>query len=284
MSNITSPDKEITKRVVFGLNELREKLLAQDAELDDRMVELMKLLVVYEHPFLLQKNRLRLIFNGVDQEAQRFIAYSDHSKEAFEVNLPLAITDPLMDDESTFRDWTNNNLNNDLFTLDDSDDFWVNFWRWSPVTWSLSHLADFSQAIEDGQSIDLDSDKFAFMVKYLPQGNNLPTQAKRQLRVVYKTIKAEPNQDGLERQLFEIRFGFGLEDDWALNDDPNDIDTLWNLLKDLPDTNVEGNSAISELLLDKEDSGGWYSPGTFQIGIGDELLLQRIDDRERRHH
>jgi hypothetical protein len=41
---------ERSLRVVFGLDELQEKLAAQDAGLDDRALELLKVLLVYEQP------------------------------------------------------------------------------------------------------------------------------------------------------------------------------------------------------------------------------------------
>ena len=41
-------------RVIFGLAELREKLIATDAGIDDRMVELLKVLVIQDHPFRLK--------------------------------------------------------------------------------------------------------------------------------------------------------------------------------------------------------------------------------------
>jgi hypothetical protein len=40
-------------RVVFGLGELREKLIAEDAGVDDRLIELLKIFLLYEHPVLL---------------------------------------------------------------------------------------------------------------------------------------------------------------------------------------------------------------------------------------
>jgi len=52
-------------RVVYGLDELREKLVAQDAHFDDRHVELFKLFVLHEHPFLLRTPRLQLVLSNV---------------------------------------------------------------------------------------------------------------------------------------------------------------------------------------------------------------------------
>ncbi|MDQ4134964.1 MAG: hypothetical protein M3158_02140, partial [Pseudomonadota bacterium] len=66
-----------------------------------------------------------------------------------------------------------------------------------------------------------------------------------------------------------------LEDDWSQNADPHDIDTLWDLLKDLPDTNVEGNTKIREIQLGIGESGGFYQPGTNDISIGSAMLTHR---------
>ena len=61
-------------RTVFGLEELREKLVAQDATLDDRVVELMKGYILEEHPVLMKRPRLRLVLELVSSEQVAFTA------------------------------------------------------------------------------------------------------------------------------------------------------------------------------------------------------------------
>ena len=111
------------------------------------------------------------------------------------------------------------------------------------------------------------------MLVGLPRGNHLSPWAKQDLRTLFEYAKAKnlPLQD----QLFEIRFGIELEDDWSMNDDPEDIDTLWKLLRDLPDTSVEGNTKIHEIVLSEGQGGGLYNPETFDISIGSEELTNR---------
>ena len=117
------------------------------------------------------------------------------------------------------------------------------------------------------------------MLGGLPRGSQLPEWAKGDLRTLFRYAK-EHGLEELEDALFEIRFGFRLEDDWSTNSDRDDIDTLWKLLKDLPDTNVEGNTKIHELLLDVDDGGGLYSPATHDISIGSLELAdqERFED------
>jgi hypothetical protein len=86
-----TPGGPRTLRVVYGMDELREKLVAQDAGLDDRMVELMKVLLVYEHPVLLRRARLRLTLLAITERDAVFVAAYEHAPQRFEARLPLAL-------------------------------------------------------------------------------------------------------------------------------------------------------------------------------------------------
>lgn len=263
-----------TLRVVYGLPALREKLIAQDAGIDDRDVELLKVLVVYEHPFLIQRPRFRLLLDQVTPEELVFVAIFDHSDQRFEIRLPREVADPMIEG-GQLRAWAErvgggSNLY-DLSEHGDGPDHWVDMWRWSPQVWALRHLSTFAGQVEAEEDLDFESREWQIMVEHLPRGSHLAATAKRELRVVYLHVKQRLRPD-LEDALFEIRFGIRLEDDWAKNDDPHDIATLWNLLRDLPDSNVEGNSSIREILLDENKGGGWYSPRTHDIAIGGRLV------------
>jgi hypothetical protein len=72
-----------TPRVVFGLEELREKLVGADAGFDDRAVELMKAALMHDHPVLLTRAVLRLALDAVDARGAHFVAQYDHSPKAF---------------------------------------------------------------------------------------------------------------------------------------------------------------------------------------------------------
>jgi hypothetical protein len=273
--DVTKIPKEISNagnrhcRVVFGLGELREKLVAQDAGIDDRFVELAKVYLVYEHPFLLQKPRLRLQLNKVHSHRLDFSALQDHAEEMFEITMPRAIFDDLAGREPEIRDWLGSvHKRSSIFGL--QNDYWINMWRWSPQTTALRDLGVYAEAARSGGPIDWDSDRFQRMLTYLPRGRHLPGWAKRALRDVNRLAQDQDIAPAVDRT-FEIRFDMGLDDDWALNNNPDDIDTLWDLLRDLPDANVEGNTFISAIQLMSGD-GGYYSPQTHEIVIGEDEL------------
>jgi hypothetical protein len=145
-------------------------------------------------------------------------------------------------------------------------------------------LRKFGRAAKADSEIDTGGAEFKFMLQYLPSGNQLPSWAKRELRELFLWIKKRPALAKLQDALFEIRFARELEDDWHLNDDPEDIDTLWKLLKDLPDTNVEGNTSLNEIFLEAGEGGGWYNPGSGDIHLGsDELADQERFEDVMRH-
>jgi hypothetical protein len=267
-----------TERVVFGLGELREKLIAEDHGIDDRMVEMLKALLIYEHPFLIQTSRVRILLDGVRVDQVDFISCYDHDQRTYRIGMPRAIVDNVLERRTDIEKWVGrDHKKSNLFHLD--RDYWVNFWRWSPQTWALGDLYEFAREVRFGRTIQTRSRRFTNMVKYLPRGSHLPGWAKRDLRAIYLYAK-QKKLAALEDSLFEIRFGIGLDDDWAYNDDPNDIDTLWKLLRDLPDTNVEGNTSINEIHLAEGQGGGWYEPWSHDIHIGGNVAgnAERFQD------
>lgn len=255
-------------RTVFGMDELREKLVANDLGFDDRLIELFKVLLVYEHPFLLKKARLRLALAGADETKLSFLAAFEHSPEQFNIHLPRQLADHYAAHPDDLKEWSGRSHAHSIFAL---PDHWVNMWRWSPQPGALEQLRAYAQA---GSAALFDSKKFSDMLNGLPRGSHLPPGAKRDLRVIFALAKSSGNQ-ALQDRLFEIRFGFALEDDWSTNKDLDDIDTLWMLLKDLPDTDVEGNTKIHELKLDVGKGGGFYVPQTGDISIGSRVLNDR---------
>lgn len=260
-------------RVLFGMDELREKLVAQDAEIDDRIVELLKVLLVYEHPVLLRRARLRLILDKVTEDSFEFAATYEHHQQRFRLELPCWVVNNFVEQTNQLKKWTKkaHPNNNNIFEV---DDHWINMWRWSPQPSALERLEEYAERIRNGEQIDSTATNFQQMLSQLPRGSHLPAWARRDLRTLFEFAKTN-NLQALEDKLFEIRFGIELEDDWSLNNDPEDIDTLWKLLKDLPDTNVEGNTKIRQILLEEGEGGGWYSPSSNDIGIGSAELSQR---------
>lgn len=255
-------------RVVFGTEELREKLVAADAGLDDRAVELMKATVLHDHPVLLARQRLRLSLDQVDAQGARFLAAYDHSAKAF--HAMYATPEVFGDDAKTLKAWSGTMNKHDLYKLPKKGDHWVNYRRWLPAQDAVAELHGLVLALANGTPPAVKGAAFKQMLERLPRGSALSGQAKTDLRKLFTWVKKQGLQQ-LQDQLFEIRFGVALEDSWYRNDDKNDIDTLWRLLKNLPDTHVEGNSRLAEIDLG-HGSGGFYSPSTMEIEIGASLL------------
>ena len=91
---------------MFGLDELREKLVAQDADIDDRILELLKVRVVHEHPILLKWARLRLTLTQVTEKALQFNAYYEHSQRHFQVELPRPVAENYGARQEEMQEWT----------------------------------------------------------------------------------------------------------------------------------------------------------------------------------
>jgi hypothetical protein len=260
-----SPAKGRQARVIYGLDELREKLVAQDAGVDDRVVELLKALVLHEHPFLMRRSRLQLFLSGTTGGKLRFVAYHHNRNEGWEILMPRAIADDLAERENELRAWVRRAHREPLFDLPDS---WVNIRRWTMRYRPLDALRSFAAAVRGGQKAALSGKDFERMMGRLPRGNQLPGWAKRDLQALFEHAKKLKNEKA-QAKLLEVRFGVELEDEWALNERHNDIDTIWQLLASVPVTNVEGNTSLREIEVVRE-SGGAYFNGTIEIGE-DEL-------------
>ncbi len=264
-------------RLVFGLAELREKLLAQDAGIDDRTLELVKTFVIHQHPFLAQRARLRLTLQDHTAAGLLIHAAYDHSPRRFEVRVPGAMLsgiakarDPL---KKAFAKAHKNSIIDPKDTLK-----WVNISRWMPGHTILDALRAVVAALEKGKAPDPKAKEFRGMLAKLPRGSQLPPWAKQDLDSLFNWAVRKKDSK-LQDTLFEIRYGRELEDDWALNDDPRDIDTLYKILRALPESNVDGNVALREIQLD-EGGGGTYDPNTRDVAIGEDELpsKERFED------
>jgi hypothetical protein len=272
-------DKPSNKRVVFGIGELRDKLVAQDAKLDDRHIELAKVLALHEHPILLHRPRLRLFLNQARSDRIEFFAGYDHAQQAFTVSVPRFSFDRLASG-NTAQTWVKNSQQANLF--DQPSDHWVSVRRWAPSNAVTDTLHTDAETVRAGQDIDLDSQDFKVMLANLPHGSQLTNSAKVDLRDIEKYAKSE-NRPDIEQALFKVRFGFDLDDEWGLNRETGDIDTLWDLLKDLPDTNVEGNAYIHEVILKPGDGGGLYNPSSDDIEVTADPTSGDSFQNEMRH-
>ena len=257
-------------RVVFGLEELREKIVAADAEIDDQILELLKLYVIQEHPFLIDKKRMRITLNGVDRERLEFYCTFDLERNYFKAYVPRTFL-------GTLRGTTPDQMADAPYhrALDlaskafpkKSKAPWVNLWTLNPSNDALKTLSEVGEGLRAGKSLDPEDPAFKKMLKTLPSGNQLPAWAKRDLQAVFEFAR-DVNRSDIEERVFEIRFGFDIESDWFKNSDQDDTKALWTLLKDLPDIAVEGNTWIKAIYLDEDQDGGLYDPSTKEIHIG----------------
>ncbi len=268
-------------RVAYGLEELREKIVAAEAGLDDRAVELMKAAVVHDHPVLLTRARLRLALDRVDAQGAQFLAQYDHSPKAF--NVTYATPELFCGDEKVLKRWSASMKRHDVYQLEARGDHWVNYRRWLPSQDAVAQLHTLVSDLAKGRAPVPASAGFKSLLQRLPRGSGLSGQGKQDLRKLFLWAKKN-NLQKLQDQLFELRFGVALEDSWYRNDDKNDIDTLWRLLKNLPESHVEGNAKLAEISLDVGGGGGGsFSPGTMEIEIGStELVMkERFEDTLR---
>lgn len=260
-------------RVVFGMQELREKLIAEDLGIDDRIIELLKVIAIHDHPFLLHRPRLRLSVEGYERNELKLKAMFDHSSQVFLLSLPLDRVKRLAGQKATLKTWIRK-AGHRSSILELRDDKWANMWRWSPQPDALDLLRGYALQVQSGQAIDSSTPEFTRMLAGLPRGSHLPVWAKGDLQVLFIEFK-RVGDEVVQQQLFEIRFAKALEDDWTTNADTTDIDTLWQLLVNLPPNDVEGNTAISEIYLDKGKDGGFYEPQTGDIHIGERVLSNK---------
>ena len=262
-------------RVVFGLEELREKVVAADHEIDDHVLELLKLYVIREHPFLIDRKRMRITLNALDTEKVEFYCTFDLDRDYFIVNVPRAFlgtlrgaTPDTAEASSPFQGARR--MSNTAFAAGESAP-WVNLWRLNPSNEALSLLSKFAQDIRSNVTVHPNGQDFERMLKKLPSGDQLPGWAKRDLQTIDEFARRIGRAD-IQRKVFEIRFGFGLDSDWFKNADEKDVKTIWGLLKNLPDIAVEGNTWIKAIYLDtNEDGGGTYDPSDKEIHIGSNI-------------
>ena len=259
-------------RLVFGLAELREKLFAHDADLYDRHLELIKAIAIYQHPFLFQRPRLRLLLAGRTNDELILHGAYDHSPHRYELRVPYDMIGRVLAKEKELKkSFAKAHKHN---VIDPKDKLkWVNISRWVPGLSGLEQLHATVLALGKGAAPGPTGAGFRGMLKTLPHGSQLPPWAKRDLDVLFNWA-VNVADSTLQANLFEIRFGRDLEDDWALNDDPKDIDTLYKILRALPESHVEGNVALREITLDAGGDGA-YDPNTRDISIGEEALASQ---------
>ena len=163
-----------TVRLIFGLAELREKLLAFDAPLSDEMLEALKVLAMYEHPHLQRSPRLSLVLDRVSPETVELVAFYDHSPDAYRIGYSRALVDGLFAKETELAPAIKA-LPGQLISRQEDAPLWVNVRRWSSSNWALGELHELACSIEDNPQVEIniDAQSFLQMLKLLPTGSEL---------------------------------------------------------------------------------------------------------------
>lgn len=262
-------------RVVYGLDELREKLVAQDAGLDDRHVELLKLFVLQEHPFLMRMPRLQLVLREALATRLEFLAYHHNQPRSYSVHVSRFLADSFLAQRQEVRRWADGARHHEpLFAAERR---WVNFRRWTTRYSALDDLRTFADAVRAGGEVDLASATFITMCDQLPRAASLSTEAKADLQTLFEYARKRDDSTAQDR-IFEVRYGIRLEDEWGANANKDDIDTIWNLLRNVPANNIEGNVHLKEIELIPGGGGLYQWSGVVQIGSNELSRNERFED------
>lgn len=258
-------------RTVFGLEELREKLVAQDAGFDDRIVEVLKAYALGDHPVLMQRSRLRVVLESVDTATVRFTAFYDHDPERYEIRIERTIVDRVIANSDAIQaTFAAVHQESSIFAAPPAA--WINFGRWSPPIDASALLRSFAERARQGGPVDPASADFRRMLRDLPRGSHLSGVAKRDLRDLRDFFRQlQPPNEALLDRLFEIRFDKGLEDEWAVNLATGDIPRIWDVLEALPPMNVEGNTKLLRINVNQYQGGGLYQ-WSGEIELGDAYI------------
>lgn len=262
-------------RVVYGLNELREKIVLQIHDIDDRKIELAKAGLLYEHSFLLNKNRINICLTDVLDEQLAFQVFFDHEPGHFLSLKPRRDFEEFSNNHSELISWSSAHSES-IMNVEESEDYYVNAKRWSPRLPALTILEAIGRDLEAGSDINVTSNDFELVLKALPRGDHLPPWAKKILFALLKHLRSRETEAGMPQKIqaiFEIRFKKSLNGDWLDNNIQADVDTIWQLFESLPDSHIEGNSYLSEINLWRKNSK--YDPTTFQIEIDEGVLTNQ---------
>jgi hypothetical protein len=277
----TSPLNKRKLRVVFGMDELREKLLAEDAYVDDHMVELLKVSLAREHPFILGHPRLRLHLDEHSPDALTFSVAYEHHPQRFSLSVPRTTVDRILANEPALsRRVVEAQPSGPLFSPDSQ---WVNMWRLSPHPDALKQLKTLGQSLDSGDEVDMGSPEVSSMLRRLPHGSHLSAWAKKVLDVMFEEARRQRLEE-VQSKIFDVRFDHELSDDWARNENPNDIATLWQLFKSLPSSSVELNSQLNEIILGGGKKTSLYEASSRDIFINANDMVHLGDFKRTVRH
>ena len=165
----------------------------------------------------------------------------------------------------------------------------------SSQTSLLENLQRYADRIRKRQAVDLQPSEFQDILDQIPRDYHLSSSAKQDLYTLFEFAKLKSIEafesakienlkewQELQDYLFEIRFSIALEDEWSTNQNLEDIDTLWQVLRDLPDDNVEENTSIYEILLGQDEDDSWFESLTISITSRVLSNQEKFEDMVRR--
>ena len=273
---LISAGRAITQmRVIYGMDELREKLIAQNAGIDDRHVELLKLFILHEHPFLMRVPRLQISLVETSPTQLIFLAYHHNQPRNYHIQISRFLAGSLLDQGELLQRWLDRSGHRER--LDAPERRWVNFRRWTTRYPSLDALSAYAKAVAAGEEVNLESTDFVAMCDALPHASSLSTEAKAFLQILFDYAR-RLNDGKAQDRLFEVRYGIELEDEWGANQNRTDIDTIWNLLRNLPPNNIEGNVHLKEVELIPGGGGLYQWSGIIQIGSNELGQQEGFED------
>ena len=281
----TAPKLAVSRRVVYGLDELREKLVVQEAGYDDSAMEYLKTRLLAAHPVLTQTNRVQLFLHQQTPSHLKFLSYHHNQPALYQLMVPQPIADYALDG---INHWIANQRKpaaarpllsgvpaSSIALISTTkpgdtalDDFWVNFRSLTgryDATQKLYQLAD---AIRQGKTPSLSDPEFDALLGALPRLKDLSSDSKLDLDVVFNYAKARKDTT-TELKILAVRFGKTIGNEWFQNvNATDDIPRLWQVLHDLPPDDVEGNVQFSEIDLTDIEGGSYnIDGGMIQIGI-----------------
>ena len=255
-------------RTVSRIERLREKLVLSDNDLDDGQVDALKF-------YLLQRMLDReeqtwespeIYLDDITEDSFVFRIFDQHSEELSE----LKVNKKLLELISQFYQQQEDQ---EMGPLTEED---IDIFRQKEALESLRHYA----SLHPKGPIDTSSERFRRMLNFIPRGNRISDETKRNLFKVCQILTKQPTDKRRSIEvLFEIRFNVELEDTWY-NKFHTRVERLWFVLKNLPDKHVEENSEINIIKIKLGAGGGTYQGADGIITIGEKV---RDFDKTLRH-
>ena len=215
--------RKASSRVVFGLDRLRENLLARNAGIDDRLLDVLKALLVSNEQLSPECTTAGIQLESVTDDYLEFIAEPQYGRDAQRARLPREAFASLLAER--------------LGQLEAAAP--------QQHQQALELLRQFADTARAERFVDTTSPDFERMLMNLP--SDLSNAAQADLRIL----------QGRTRNFFERKMNIWLADNWLANDDVRDIPALYRMLVALPDAHVQKNFHIDRLQISPTDIS-WY--------------------------